>query len=256
MKLMSYNIWDGAPDRLSKVVEVVQNESPDYLTVNEANTFSAHNNKILKEFASKTGFPYFDLALSGEMDYHVAVFSKFPLRNVVKLQPLARACLIAEINVPIGLISIASLHLTPFTEDMRHPEIDLILRAQKTAENRILMGDMNSLSPHDNYSDSIIKNFDNVLLTKFTKGGRLRFDAIKKIEESGYYDCAVIKKKSSDPTVPTSIASKSDHGRMRLDYAFVSKPLTDYIDNYSVISNELADTASDHYPIIIELSGD
>lgn len=60
MKLMTYNILDGAKDRLELVINAVKRESPDYLTINEANTFAGNNNKILKYVAKKIGLPYFN----------------------------------------------------------------------------------------------------------------------------------------------------------------------------------------------------
>lgn len=62
MKLMTYNILDGAAAGLDQVIEVVVRESPDFLTLNEANTFSENNNQILKKFAAKTDFPYYELS--------------------------------------------------------------------------------------------------------------------------------------------------------------------------------------------------
>src|SRR3990172_8489619 len=121
MKLMTYNILNGGEAGLDLVVDVVKRESPDYLTINEANTFTANGNKVLKDFAHKAGFNYYELALSGEYDYHVAALSKYPLKQVHKLQPLMRACVISVIETELGEISVASLHLTPYTEDLRHP---------------------------------------------------------------------------------------------------------------------------------------
>ena len=48
---MTYNILDGASETLSEIIEIVKKESPDYLTLNEANTFARDDSKILKEFA-------------------------------------------------------------------------------------------------------------------------------------------------------------------------------------------------------------
>ena len=254
MKLMSYNILDGAVNTLSQIIDVVNSEAPDYLTLNEANTFANDNSKILKEFAHATGFPYFEIALSGEMDYHVAVFSKYPFIKIDKLQPLARACIVAKIESPIGRISIASLHLTPYSEDLRHPEIDKILEFQKSEENRILMGDMNSLSKNDNYNVEIVKNFNVEQTKKFTTDGVLRFDAIDKIMSVGYFDSAFELGENHETTVPTKSNQDPAHKFMRLDYIFVSKPLVERLKSYKVIKNELTDIASDHYPITLNLN--
>lgn len=254
MKLMTYNILNGGENGLDSVIEAVNGERPDYLTINEANTFAADNNKILRDFATKTGFPYYELALSGELDYHVAVFSKYPLKQVQKLQPLMRACVISVIEAEFGEISVASLHLTPYTEDLRHPEIDLIIDSQSKFKNKILMGDMNSLSPDDDYDPDMIKNFNEMQLRKFTTDGKLRFDAIGKILEHGYVDSALKLGKNKEWTAPTTdINEYSAHSNMRLDYIFISETLTPYLKNYSVVRNELTEKASDHYPVVIEL---
>jgi len=253
MKLLSYNIFDGAANTFQKIIKVVQDAKPDYVTLNEANSFARDNKRLLKDFARICDFSYFDIALSGEFDYHVAVFSRYPLKNVVKLQPLARACLIAQVGTPLGEISIASLHLTPLTEDDRHPEIDLIVKAQEGSENRILMGDMNSLSPHDNYDSGMIYEFDEAQKRKFVRNSRLRFDAIKKIEGVGYFDASVLTKRNQEHTVPTLISPNMMIPSMRLDYIFVTKGLKSSIRDYSVIKNKLTDSASDHYPVLVNL---
>ncbi len=254
MRLMTYNILDGAADTLQEIIEVVKKESPDYLTLNEANTFAANDNKVLKDFARETNFPYFDIALSGEYDYHVAVLSKYPFKSVHKLQPLARACLIALIDSPLGEISIASLHLTPYSEDLRHPEIDLILDFQQQYPHKILMGDMNSLSKNDKYDEKIIADFNETQIKKFTSNGKLRFDAIEKILSTGYQDSAVLLNKNNETTVPTPSNNDSAHAAMRLDYIFLSSSLSVQLSAYEVVKNERTNKASDHYPVIIDFN--
>ncbi len=253
MKLMTYNILNGGEKRLPLITKVIKEESPDYLTINEANIFTANNNEILKKVAKETGFPYYDIALSGELDFHVAAFSKFPFKSVQKLQPLMRACIIAKIDTDFGEISIASLHLTPNSEDLRHPEINLVVNDQIQYPNRILMGDMNSLSSHDGYSPNLVKNLNEKSLKRFTTDGRLRFDAIDKIESCGYFDSAVHLNKNKEYTSPTLLNQYSQHYNMRLDYIFLSKPLLSHLAGYKVIKNEITRKASDHYPVTATL---
>lgn len=253
MKLMTYNILNGAKERLALIIKTIKEESPDYLTINEANTFATNNNAILKQVANESDFPYYDIALSGEYDYHVAVFSKHPFLKIHKLQPLARACLVAQIKTEVGKLSIASLHLTPYTEDQRHPEIDLITNFQKQNKNRILMGDMNSLSKYDKYNPEIIKGFNDIQMKKFITNDQFRYDAIDKIMAVGYYDSALELKKNKDFTAPTSINEHSAHTNMRLDYIFLSSSMLPHLSSYSVIKNEVTIKASDHYPVVVEL---
>ncbi len=169
------------------------------------------------------------------------------------MQPLARACLVAVIDTEFGQLSIASLHLTPFSEDLRHKEIDLVVDLQKQYPNKILMGDMNSLSRMDNYDENIVKEFNEIQLKKFTKEGNTRYDAIDKILSTGYYDTAVQASKNEKYTVPTKSNLDAAHAQLRLDYIFVSQSLLDHLNRYDVIKNDLTDEASDHYPIVAEL---
>lgn len=253
MKLMTYNIFDGGQERLPFILEAVKKESPDYLTINEANGFNVDDEKILREFAEKVNLPHYDISLSGEYDYHVAVFSKYPFKKVQKLKSLMRACLVVELETELGEISIASFHLTPYTEDLRLPEIDLVLKSQTGIKNSILMGDMNSLSKADQYDSSIIKDFNDTQIKKYTTDGNLRFDVTEKILSAGYHDCALELKRNKDNTVPTLLNEDSAHGHMRLDYIFLSKSLLPCLGKYRVIKNELTDKASDHYPVTVEV---
>ncbi|QQG44600.1 MAG: endonuclease/exonuclease/phosphatase family protein [Candidatus Roizmanbacteria bacterium] len=253
MKLMSYNILDGGKERLPLIIEVIKKEAPDYLTINEANTFAENDSAILKQIAEEIGFPYYDISLSGEYDYHVAVFSKYPFLSINKLQPLMRACIVALVETELGKISIASLHLTPYSENQRHPEINLILDFQKQYKNRVLMGDMNSLSKYDDYNHKIIEGFDEIQTKKFTTDGQLRFDAINKMMAVGYVDSALIMKRNKDATAPTSLNDYLSQTPMRLDYIFISPSLLSHHAHYSVIKNDLTHKASDHFPIIVEL---
>lgn len=91
MKLMTYNIFNGGGDRLPLILDVIKKENPDFLTLNEANTWVANDHRIFKQVAAALNLPYFDIALSGHGDYHVAVFSKYKLEYVQKLQLLERA---------------------------------------------------------------------------------------------------------------------------------------------------------------------
>ena len=250
---MTYNILNGGEAGLDLVIDIVKKESPDYLTINEANAFSDKNNKLLKEFADRTGFKYYELGISGEYDYHVAALSRYPLKHVQKPQPLMRACVISLIETALGKISVASLHLTPYTEDLRLPEMDLILSYQRTFKNKILMGDMNSLSPNDDYNPDIVASFNDIQTKKFTTDGKLRFDVIGKILSNGYIDSAVKLRKNKERTAPTAINEFSAHSDMRLDYVFISESLAPYLLEYKVVKNDRTEKASDHYPVIVEL---
>jgi exodeoxyribonuclease III len=253
MKFMTYNIRDGAEASLPFVIEIVKRERPDYLTVTEANTFARAQNKILKAVAHEIGLLNYDIALSGEGNYHIAVFSTHPFKEVHKVQPLMRACVATTIETQLGRLSIASIHLTPHSEDLRLPEIDRIINFQKKYTHRMLIGDMNALSEHDHYSQEFIRRLNKIQLKKFTTHGHLRFDVIGKIMAVGYHDTALRLGRNNEHTVPTAVSNDAAHSTMRLDYIFTSETLLPYLTDYAVVKNDLTELASDHYPVLVNL---
>ncbi|MDB5178998.1 MAG: putative endonuclease/exonuclease/phosphatase-family protein [Patescibacteria group bacterium] len=253
MKLMTYNILNGGGDRLGLIAKIINESSPDFLTINEANGFDENHNKKLKDLSHATNMPYYHLALSGEYDYHVAVLSKLPLKHIDELHPMMRAGISVVLDSDIGEISIIGAHLTPYSESLRLPEINLLITNQRGHANRILMGDMNSLSKNDNYSHSIVQYFNEPQLKQFTKNENLQFEIIEAIEASDYVDAAVELGRQSENTLPASSNKDIAHANTRLDYIFVSPSLKSKLAGYSVIKNELTEQASDHYPVLVEL---
>jgi len=251
MKLMTYNILNGGEGRLDLILRVIKTENPDFLVINEANRFDKEDK--LNKFSKEIGLPYFKLSLSGEFDYHTAVFSKSPFKEIKEIKPLRNAGIITVVETEFGEIAIAGVHLTPQTEDQRLLEVDLILEQQKQYQNKILIGDMNSLSAADNYNEEIIKRFNETQLDKFTTNGKFRFDVINKIISTGYSDTAIIFEKQQIPTVPTEIKADEAHlTNIRVDYIFISESLKNKLKNYSVIKNDITKKTSDHYPVIAE----
>lgn len=257
---MTYNIYDGGKEGLEPVIEAVKDVSPDFLTINEANGFE--EKRKLEYFAKKTKMPYYKLSLCGEEAddalWHVAVFSRLPFKEVREIKPLMRAGILAVIDSNFGEIAIIGAHLAPFKEDMRITEVDLIAKELEKYPNRVLMGDMNALSPDDGYEEDLVKGFNEIQLAKFTRRGilnenKLLFDAIRKIKKLGYIDAALLFGKEKEFTAPTAIKKDSAHNNMRLDYIFISEFLKNKVKDYEVVKNELTEKASDHYPVVVEL---
>lgn len=249
---MTYNLLNGAVDQFNEVIEVVKADNPDFLTLNEASDFDTNNNKKLIEFAQKTNFSNYHLARCGDSDnYHVAVLSKLPFKATDTIKPLARAGILVVIDTPLGEIAFVGTHLTPYSEDLRIPEAKLIIEKLASYQNSILTGDLNSLSPEDGYSESIVKRFNEIQVKKFTSNGKLRFDVMKMFAKHSFVDTAGLFGKQRNITAPTSLNEKEVHSNMRLDYILVSKFLKDKVTGYEVVKNRLTKNASDHYPVVI-----
>lgn len=250
---MTYNILDGSLESLPAVIEIVNNEAPDFLCINEANTFYANDKAELKKFSHAVNMPFSALASSGKDDYHVAILSKHSLKSVQTITPLDRACVASVIDTPFGEIAVGSFHLTPYSEERRLKEITWILEYFHEFPRVILMGDFNALSPKDSYPEKFAETFNETQKKKFTVDGKVRMDVIQKVLENGYSDAAIAMGKNQEMTVPTPSNKDAAHAQMRLDYIFVSERLRPFLTEYTVIKNQLTDTASDHYPVCVTL---
>lgn len=258
MKLMTYNIYHGAVKTRPKVVAIVKGEDPDFLTINEANNFVDDNGKILKQFAQDAGFPYFEISFwQSVMGKNTASFSKQPFKEIRIIEPLNRTYIMAVVETFLGEIAIASVHLSHISEDERLQEIEAILDAQKQYQYRTIMGDLNSLARSDKYRPEIVDIFNKDQLAKFTSADKsLHYEVVDKILAADYFDAAVQLGKNQESTVPTPANEDLAHASvpMRLDYIFLSNSLLPHLKNYSVLKNQLTDEASDHYPVVVELS--
>src|SRR5579884_3870442 len=115
---MTYNILDGGKLGIDLISQVIVDQSPDFLTINEANTF-AEQPEIPAKISESAKLPYYHLALSGEQNYHVAVFSKYPFQKIEEIKPLMRAGILAVVEIKGMELAIVGTHLTPYTEDLR-----------------------------------------------------------------------------------------------------------------------------------------
>ncbi|MFA5024444.1 MAG: endonuclease/exonuclease/phosphatase family protein [Patescibacteria group bacterium] len=252
MKLMAYNILHGGQERLGFIMAAIKKESPDFLTINEANNFLDNDGKIIKEFSQEIGLPYYSIT-STAVGYTVVFLSKTAINKTTVLMPGKREVLLTEVDSEFGPLSFASLHLSPTTEDVRLPEIQLIINSQKATENRVIMGDMNSLSREDKYGPEIISNFNETQLKKFTNNGQPRFEVIDAVLAANYQDTAVKLGKNKETTVPTPSNIDVAHADLRLDDIFLSESLASHLVDYRVVKNELTAKASDHYPVVAVL---
>lgn len=254
MKLMTYNIYNGAADTLDNVITIVNEENPDVLCLNETNGFDDNDNEKLKSFAEQTNLPYYHLEKCGDGDdYHVVILSKTPFKKIEIVHPLARAGIVGIIETPLGDIAVCSTHLSPFSEEKRLGEVASILETLQTYKYKIILGDLNSLSAKDNYSKTMSQSFTHGQIRKFTSGGEVCFDVTKYIADNNFSDSAVLAHKQNETTVPTPVNQDASHSQMRLDYIFISKSLEASMKDYRVIKNSLTDHASDHYPIVAEI---
>jgi exodeoxyribonuclease-3 len=254
MKLITYNILDGGGERLSLIAQVINDESPDIVVINEANGFDLNDNERLVSLGDLIAMPHYHLAPSGQRDYHVAIYSKLPLLSIEEIHPLVRAGIRVVVSTSIGQVAIVGTHLSPYSEVDRLPEIELILSSLAGYNNRIILGDLNSLAETDHYQeDSLVSSFNDTQMSKFTDGEMPLYKVTDIIEQNGYVDSGLLKNSETINTVPTNSNEDNSHSELRLDYVFISENMSNRVISYEVVKNSQTEQASDHYPVVVEL---
>lgn len=256
MKIMTYNVLDGGFDikngsRLDKIINVIKNENPDFLALQETDNFEKNGSEILKRFSEELFLPYYSYA-SGEAvpgggRYHVASLSRCPIidSHTFSGNIFGGAALSTLVETALGEISFCNIHLNAYSEDHRMDELTVVLEYQSKFEKQIILGDHNALSESDDYGD--------MSTYEFTHCDLHRSKVIKALEKS-YIDTSFYLKTNEMRTHPTEgVEDPISKTQVRIDYIFTKKTLIDYVKKVEVIKTKSTEIASDHYPVTATL---
>ncbi|MFC1663507.1 endonuclease/exonuclease/phosphatase family protein, partial [Patescibacteria group bacterium] len=236
---------------------------PDILAVQEACDWEKSGRFI--EIAELLKFPVEQSRLfpanprssSGRV-YDIAFYSRYPIK---KQTTYSDPSIIWHTMPHLALdyletTHIIVAHLNPKTEDARLIEaenINKILR-ENNKQPVIVLGDFNSLSPDDNYSADLDDKLEKNKITKF--GNPSRHDVITSLFKNDWHDTMADQARNNDQ-VNITVAESSedqDHLDLRLDYIMVNDELKSKINKTYIIDNQLTRQASDHLPIVTEIS--
>ena len=249
MRVMTFNILLGGIDengsRIESITKVINDASPDFVALQEANNFNKDNDKLLKEVSQNIGLQYYALSPGSTLDgeqFNVASFSRYPFKEKHLFYGPQFQCagLFTAIGSPLGELSICNVHLNlekGHSEDKRLKELEVILKHLSGYKNQILLGDFNSISLDDNYDPETLEV-------------EHRFD-VTNILKRDYVDTALYLGLDNRISYPTASNKNPDYTMpIRVDYIFVTPSLASNIKDVTVIKTWTSEQASDHYPII------
>lgn len=260
MKVLFLNVFEGCQDkaRLERIAAFVRKQNPDVLGLSEAVRWEEGGFAKLKEFQKLTGLGYsiFCKASSG---YNLALLSKSALveeANVV--EGFKCGLLKAKFTSGNAELRVLLTHLHSRSEDLRLKEIELIANYVNPNENELFIGDLNSLSPLDEYNEKeIVAEARRRKLTKFGENS-LRREVISKVMGWGFVDLVKKFSKEFGHSMPTPSATEEEKFKhftnLRLDYAFASPVLASKVKSAAILRTEETSVLSDHYPVIVEIS--
>lgn len=251
MKIISYNLFEGASTTTAELVEFVSVEQPDVICLQEANGWADDDERKIKEFSKETGLSYWVYGDSNT-EFKLATLSRLPFVNsAVHKGGLWHSAIQAGVRLPNDDVAqIWNIHLNPRNESDRISEAEKLVPILGT--NALVMGDFNSLSRSDNYKPGLIEELRAKGIRKFGET-TLRFDVMDLWRELGLVDVA-LQLGTNEWTVPTPANNDVNHAdRLRLDYMVAAPTMLTSIVSLSTPKTRLTDTISDHYPLVVTL---
>lgn len=246
MKILTYNIGNGARRTLKSLIAYVNLENPDILCIQEANEWQDGSPSYLEQFARGTGFKHWEFGKS-KTGFNLIIFSKtLIVSSHTHLKGFWHSAVHAEISYANSPLHIWNVHLDPKAPEFRIEEIKKFLSLAKNQERLIVTGDLNSIKSTDPYPPNLLEELHEVGITKFGRNS-LSFTELEMLTSSGFVD---MMGSSFDTTVPTPYNKDANHAiGLRLDYILASSNLSSRMSDVGVVKNIMTDEISDHYPV-------
>ncbi|KAB1946234.1 endonuclease/exonuclease/phosphatase family protein [Micromonospora sp. ALFpr18c] len=263
LRVMTWNIRTGGRDRggserLDQVVEVVAEQAPDVLALQELRGFDRGG--LMAEVAGRVGMsPHLARSCFGQP---VAVLVRPPYQVIEAgslRRPFHHAAARVVVDTSDGPLTVLGTHLYPYSGGRRRMEVDWLAAAVRRAPGALTLvaGDLNSLDPTVDHTERLAG-----LPTLYRRrhlrraGGGVDTRAIARLLAAGLVDLWPSSNSGAPEadglTVPTRFGGAEFAG-MRLDYLLATPAVAQRVRDCRVIRGGAADTASDHYPLLTEL---
>jgi exodeoxyribonuclease-3 len=252
MKVVSYNLFEGAGATKSELAEFINGEQPDIVCLQEANGWGDDEQGRNKEFASEVDLPFYVYGDSNTR-FKLATFSRTPfVGSEVHKNGFWHSAIKASVQHSGDTIDVWNVHLDPRSEANRLDEASVLASMVSKAKKAIAVGDFNSLSATDDYAPDLIEQLRSKGIRKFGEIA-LRYDVMDYFVAQGLVDVAQALG-TNEWTVPTPANTDAHHAdRLRLDYMLATQDLASSITSMATVKNKLTDKISDHYPLVVTI---
>lgn len=273
MKIAAYNIMSGGfdgcepagnkPERLELLKEAIASLQADFVGL--IDTFRWKDIFTPKELKGIFGFKEdFHIDMNdARVDKRVGIacLSNLPIRRFQSRRLKNRDCIKAEISCGDQTLNIFTVYLDDLSEETRLNQTQALLE-QTDTKRTIIMGDFNTLRPEDIRQSKL--NWGNFLKSHpdfktredyqsyFVPAseGMLKAQVIPLIRSKGFVDALGLV--GFQPTFPTPLSPLSAFSGLKIDHMLHTPDLQ--IKNVEVLTGGVFDKASDHYPIVGEVS--
>jgi exodeoxyribonuclease-3 len=254
LRLLTYNIREGGIGRAEEIAAVIKAASPDVVALQEA-----RDPVVVERIARLAGFPF-----SGSRRSHSTGFlSQVPVLEYEWRHPPRTRHALLEVSLADGFPRLFVLHLrawfSNWSERRRARELRGLLdgiRAQLIREQHafafhLLAGDFNALAPGEPLDSSPMPAWIRGMI--WLSGRDIARSTIEMMRADGYVDAW--------RTVHANLQDEPGHTfpvwnpHVRLDYVFTPAEYASRVIACEVRRTpEVVRTASDHLPLLVEIS--
>ena len=254
MRLLTYNIREGGVGRVEALAEVIGAARPDVVALQEA-----REPAVVEQLAKVAGFKYW----GSQRAHSTGFMSRVPVLNHAWRQPPRTRHALLEVALADGLPRLFVVHLrawfSRWNEQQRVRELRGLLtgiREQLERERHafafhVLAGDFNALAPGELFDPSPMPAWIRGMV--WLSGREFPRSTVETMRTDGYVDAWRVTHADSVQEPGFTFPVWNPH--VRLDYVFTPTAYASRVLGCEVMKTlEVARTASDHFPLLVELS--
>jgi endonuclease/exonuclease/phosphatase family metal-dependent hydrolase len=254
LRLLTYNIREGGVGRAEEIAEVIKAATPDVVALQEA-----RDPLVVERIAELAGFRF-----SGSRRSHSTGFlSQIPVLEYGWRHPPRTRHALLEVSLADGFPRVFVLHLrawfSKWSEQRRARELrglldgigEQLIREQHAFAFHVLAGDFNALGPGERFDPSPMPAWIRGMI--WLSGRDIARSTIEMMQADGYVDAW--------RTVHENLQNEPGHTfpvwnpHVRLDYVFTPETYASRFTACEVRRTpEAVRTASDHLPLLVEIS--
>ncbi len=254
MRLLTYNIREGGVGRAELIAEVIKAASPDVVALQEA-----RDPVVVENIARLAGFHFWGARWS----HSTGFLSNVPvLTHGWRRPPRTRHALL-EVALADGFPRLFVLHLrawfSKWTERQRARELrglldgiqQQLIKEERAFAFHVLAGDFNALAPGERFDSSSMPRWIRGMI--WLSGRDIARSTIEMMQADGYVDAwrTLHADHENDPGFTFPVWNP----HVRLDYVFTP---AEYASRFTACevrrTPEKVLTASDHFPLLVEIS--
>ena len=254
MRLLTYNIREGGVGRVEAIAEVISAARPDVVALQEA-----RDPAVVERLAKLTGLQY-----CGSRAAHSTGFlSRVAVLDHAWRQPPRTRHALLEVVLADGLPRLFVVHLrawfSRWNEQQRVRELRGLLsgireqleREQHAFAFHVLAGDFNALAPGEAFDPSPMPAWIRGMV--WLSGREFPRSTVEMMRADGYVDAWRVTHPDSTEQPGFTFPVWNPH--VRLDYVFTPTAYASHVMKCEVLKQpDVARSASDHYPLLVELA--